>query len=216
MKKLLFITIALIMPMFMFGQSYSALWKKVQDAEDKDLPKTQYEVLQKIVAKAQKEKQYGQLLKAELMGAQTMVAIAPDSLKPEVDRIVARYNNATDEVLRMVYQTVLYQISNENSQLKLDVKKPELTPEMCQLLAKTKDKSYGPFVVMGVDAALFNKDMLSVIGSELGYYEQLRDYYNEAGNQKAVDILDAYLAVKSYHAAGRSHSLLRQCHREVG
>ena len=185
--------------MFMFGQSYSALWKKVQDAEDKDLPKTQYEVLQKIVAKAQKEKQYGQLLKAELMGAQTMVAIAPDSLKPEVDRIVARYNNATDEVLRMVYQTVLYQISNENSQLKLDVKKPELTPEMCQLLAKTKDKSYGPFVVMGVDAALFNKDMLSVIGSELGYYEQLRDYYNEAGNQKAVDILDAYLAVKRYH-----------------
>ena len=47
MKKILVITIALIMPMFIFGQSYSALWKKVTDAEEKDLPKTQYEVLQK-------------------------------------------------------------------------------------------------------------------------------------------------------------------------
>ena len=89
MKKFVLITIALIMPMFMFGQSYSALWKKVQEAEEKDLPKTQYEVLQQIVKKATKEAQYGQLLKAELMGAQAMAAIAPDSLKPEVDRIVA-------------------------------------------------------------------------------------------------------------------------------
>ena len=64
MKKFVLITIALIMPMFMFGQSYSALWKKVQEAEEKDLPKTQYEVLQQIVKKANKEAQYGQLLTA--------------------------------------------------------------------------------------------------------------------------------------------------------
>ena len=61
------------MPMFLFGQSYSALWKQVSEAEEKDLPKTQYEVLQKIVKKAEKEQQYGQLLKAELYAAQTMV-----------------------------------------------------------------------------------------------------------------------------------------------
>ena len=67
MKKFVLITIALIMPMFIFGQSYSALWKKVQEAEEKDLPKTQYEVLQQIVKKANKEAQYGQLLKAELI-----------------------------------------------------------------------------------------------------------------------------------------------------
>ena len=198
MKKLLFITIALIMPMFMFGQSYSALWKKVQNAEEKDLPKTQYEVLQQIVNKAQKEKQYGQLLKAELMGAQTMAAIAPDSLKPEINRIVERYNNATDEALRLVYQTVLYQIRDSQSRIELDIKKPQLTPEVCKLLAKTKDKSYEPFVVMGVDAAVFGNDMLSVIGAELGYYQELRDYYNSVGNQKAVSILDAHLAVEQY------------------
>ena len=131
MKKILVITIALIMPMFIFGQSYSALWKKVADAEQKDLPKTQYEVLQQIVTKAAKEKQYGQLLKAELMGAQTMAVIAPDSLKPEITRIENRYKAATDEVLRMVYQTVLWKISDENYSLALGYKEPQLTPELC-------------------------------------------------------------------------------------
>ena len=187
------------MPMFIFGQSYSALWKKVQDAEEKDLPKTQYEVLQQIVKKAQKETQYGQLLKAELMGAQAMAAIVPDSLKPEVDRIVARYNQTQDAVLRLVYQTVLYQIAEDQYSLKLDVKKPQLTPEVCKLLAKTKEKSFEPFVVMGEDAAIFGNDMLSVIGSELNELKLLRDYYAGAGNQKAVSLLDANLAVQEYH-----------------
>lgn len=199
MKKILVITIALIMPMFIFGQSYSALWKKVADAEQKDLPKTQYEVLQQIVTKAAKEKQYGQLLKAELMGAQTMAVIAPDSLKPEITRIENRYKAATDEVLKMVYQTVLWQISDENYSLALGYKKPQLTPEICKLLAKAKDKSFEPFVILGTDASVFGNDMLSVIGAELGGYKLMREYYNNAGNQKAVSVLDAKLAVEKYH-----------------
>ncbi len=199
MKKILFITIALIMPMFMLGQSYSALWKKVKEAEEKDLPKTQYEVLQQIVKKATKEAQYGHLLKAELMGAQAMTAIAPDSLKPEVDRIVARYNNAKNEVLRLVYQTVLYQIASDQYSLKLDIKKPQLTPEVCKLLAKTKERTFEPFVVMGADASVFGNDMLSVIGGELGEIKTLRAYYNQVGNQKAVSLLDANLAIQDYH-----------------
>lgn len=199
MKKILVITIALIMPMFIFGQSYSALWKKVADAEQKDLPKTQYEVLQQIVTKAAKEKQYGQLLKAELMGAQTMAVIAPDSLKPEITRIENRYKAATDEVLRMVYQTVLWQISDENYSLALGYKKPQLTPEICKLLAKAKDKSFEPFVILGTDASVFGNDMLSVIGAELGEYKLMREYYNNAGNQKAVSALDAKQAVEKYH-----------------
>ena len=200
MKKFLIITIALIMPMFLFGQSYSALWKQVSEAEEKDLPKTQYEVLQKIVKKAEKEQQYGQLLKAELYAAQTMVDIAPDSLKPEVNRIVARYQKATDKVQRLVYQTVLWQIDNENYSIDLGIKKPQLTPELCQLLAATKERSYKPFVVMGADASVFGNDMLSVIGAELGEYQQLHDYYQKTGNQKAVSIIDAHLAIDRYNA----------------
>ena len=200
MKKIIIITIALIMPMFMLGQTYSALWKKVSDAEEKDLPKTQYEILQKIATKAEKETRYGHLLKAELMGAQTMASIASDSLMPEVDRIVRRYREAKDEVLRLVYQTVLYQISVQHGSLKLDIKKPELTPDVCKLLAKAKDKNFEPFVILGTDAQVFGNDMLSVIGAELDYYKEMRDYYSAEGNKKAVSIIDAHLAVGRYHA----------------
>ena len=41
--------------MTLFGQTYKTLWKQVDEAEQKDLPRTQYDVLMKIVKKAQKE-----------------------------------------------------------------------------------------------------------------------------------------------------------------
>ena len=198
MRKLLVITLALLMPMIVFAQSYEALWKRVTEAEQKDLPKTQYEVLQQIAAKAQTEQQYGQLLKAELYGAQVLTNIAPDSLKPAINRIVARYHICEDPVLRTVYQTVLWQIDKENNDLKLGIQKPELTPELCHLLAKTKDKTLEPFVVLGADAKVFNNDLLSVIGAELEEYQLLRDYYSAAGNKKAVEALDAKLAVDKF------------------
>ena len=105
-RSILFIIIALTtMPIALFGQTYSALWKQVKEAEAKDLPKTEYEVLQKIVTKATKEKAYGQLLKAELQGALVMQSISPDSLKPAVERIIARCEATKEIPLKTVYQT---------------------------------------------------------------------------------------------------------------
>ena len=37
------------------GQTYTALWKQAEEAEKKDLPRSQYDVLMKIVDKAQRE-----------------------------------------------------------------------------------------------------------------------------------------------------------------
>ncbi|MBR4730057.1 MAG: hypothetical protein IK075_07330, partial [Prevotella sp.] len=102
------------MPFALFGQTYSALWKKAREAGDKDLPQTQYEVLQQIVKKATKEKAYGQLLEAELASAQAMTSIAPDSLKPAMERISQHAEETTDVVLRTIYQTVLYKVYNDN------------------------------------------------------------------------------------------------------
>ena len=57
---------ALMMPLFVFGQGYDALWKQVEKAGQNDLPKTEQDVLRKIVAKAEKEKAYGHFMKAQL------------------------------------------------------------------------------------------------------------------------------------------------------
>ena len=197
MKKSFTLFIAMMMPLFLFGESYSSLWKKVSEAEQKDLPKTEYELLQKIVKKASKDKAYGQLLKAELQGAQVMAEIAPDSLKPAVERIRERGEAAKDEVLRMVYQTVLYNVCSSNSPLGIEVSKPDLTIELCEKLAKVKDKTYRPFIIQGADAGIFNYDLLSVVGYELDEYRMLHEFYEQKGNRRAACIT----AVEAYKYA---------------
>ena len=192
MKKfLVLLTLFVFMPFAVFGQSYSALWKKAKEAENKDLPKTQYEVLQQIVEKATKEKAYGQLLKAELEGASVMAGIAPDSLKPAMERISQRCEETQDVVLKTVYQTVLYNVYSNNRELEVTPVKPELTEELCSQLAQVKDETYNPFVLEGEDSKIFDHDMLSVIGYELDDYEPLYNYYSKSGNRQAACVTAA-------------------------
>ena len=167
MKKSIILIIALVMPIFLFGQTYKSLWNQVEEAEKKDLPKTEYEVLQKIVKKATKEKAYGQLLKAELQAAQVMAEIAPDSLKPAMDQMQQHWLDTKDEVLRLVWQTVLYKVSSGNAELEMNIERPKLTDGLCAKLSRIKDEAYSPLVIRGADAAIFDHDLLHVIGYEL-------------------------------------------------
>ena len=184
----------MMIPIFLFGESYSSLWKKVEEANEKDLPQTEYDLLQKIVAKAEKGKDYGQLLTAELQSADVMAHIAPDSLRPAMERLQQRYETTTDVVLKTVYQTALYRIYNRNYSLGMTIEAPELTPELCEQLARVKDAAYSPFVIKGVDAGIFNNDLLHVIGYEVDNhrnYEAMYDYYKKVGNRRAACITAA-------------------------
>ena len=174
--------------MTLFGQTYSSLWKQAEEAEKKDLPRTQYDVLMKIVKKAQKEGEYGQLMAAELAGSRVMGTIAPDSLLPAVERMEQRYQAATDKALAAVYATVLKKIYTDNRQLEKDPKDLTVTldAETCQRLAAVKAADYKPLVTIGRDSKLFNDDMLSVVGYELRDFHPLHDYYQKAGNRVAT------------------------------
>ena len=201
MKKFLVLLISLVMPFALFGQTYSALWKKVEEAGEKDLPKTQYEVLQQIVKKATKEKAYGQLLKAELASAQAMASIAPDSLRPAMERMKQRCEETDDVVLKTVYQTALWKVNSSNAFVltrdnvgaggEVVFKKPELTEELCHQLAQVKDNTYEPFVIEGSDSKIFNHDMLIVVGQELDEWEPLYHYYEKNGNGAAACVTAA-------------------------
>ena len=210
MKKsiITIITALMTMPIALFGQSYSALWKQVQEAADKDLPQTQYEILQKIVAKASREKAYGQLLKAELKGMQTMQAIAPDSLKPAVERMMERTAKTGDTVLKTVYQTIAYQICTENTGLELEAEKPVLSEQLCQQLAQVRDESFVPFIVKQTDSKAFDHDLLSVIGFELKDYQPLYTYYNKVGNRQAVCVTAARLLEEDKLTVNQADSLM--------
>ena len=192
MKKIFISLIVMIMPMMLFGQSYASLWKKVEQAQDKDLPQTEYELLQKIVAKAEKGRDYGQLLKASLLSAQAMASVASDSLRPAMEEMKRKCEATNDEVLRTVWQTVLYRVCSRNYSLGMQVERPKLTEELCGKLAKVKDKTYAPFVIHGADASIFDNDLLHVIGYELDYeYDTLYDYYKKVGNRRAACIVAA-------------------------
>ena len=188
MKKSIILIIALIMPIFLFGQTFKSLWNQVEEAEKKDLPKTEYEVLQKIVKKATKEKAYGQLLKAELQAAQVMAEIAPDSLKPAMDQMQQHWLDTKDEVLRLVWQTVLYKVSSANAELEMKIERPKLTDDLCTKLSKIKDESYNPLVIRGADAGIFDHDLLHVVGYELYEHRMLHDFYVKTGNRRAACI----------------------------
>lgn len=198
-----------MMPMMLFGQTYSALWKKVETAEKKDLPKSQYELLQKIVNKAAKEKAYGQLLKAELQAAQVMQSIAPDSIVPAVKGIQKRCDATVDPTLKVVYQTVLWRVWRDNWRLHEEdedgnvpqaPEKPVLTPERCVQLAQVKAEMYQPFVITREDSKLFNHDLLSVVGYELNTFEPLYNYYKQTSNREAACLtgLEMYANERSF------------------
>ena len=186
-QKLFILIISLVMPFMTWGQTYSALCKKVDEAEKKDLPQTMSKVLQQIVDKATTEKAYGQLMKAELKNAQVKASVAPDSLKPAVEALETRCQGINDEVLRIVYQTVLYRIHRYNRTiLEKEPQKPELTAALCAKLAQVKDETYVPFVEVESDSKLFDHDLLIIVGQELSAYQEMHDYYEKKGNRQAA------------------------------
>ena len=194
MKKrtLTIIAILLLIPMWIFGQTYQSLWKQVKNAEDEDLPQTAMKHLAAIEKKANAEKAYGQLMKASLYYAKLQNEVAPDSLKPSVERIEKEEAATKDPVLRAVYDAVLYRIYRDNHSLSEDDWKEKVEGWRTKALAnpdalgKVKDKSYEPFVEIGKDADIYDNDMLSVIGYELKAWDWMHAYYEKTGNRPAA------------------------------
>ena len=178
--------------MTMFCQSYKQLWKQVEQAQQKDLPQQVMTLTDRIAARARKERQYGQLLKAQLMHAETQYSVAPDSLPAEIRRLESAMNQSQDGALRAVYATVLSRLyggyalqENDSAVQKRDTYAAMALADPA-LLASKKATTYQPFIVAGTDSRLFNDDLLSFIGRALRRYDVMHDYYVQHGNRPAA------------------------------
>lgn len=180
LRRLYIIIIVLLCPFFVEAQNYSSLWKEVERAGEKDLPKTQMQLLDKIAVKAQKERAYGHMLKAQMMRSRLQVEIAPDSLQAELQRLRAL---ETDEVSAVIYEAVLSRVDDKPFELK----------GREELLASKKAETYFPFVEKGIDSGLFNGDLLHVVGMYTENYEAMYQYYLKQGNRRAA-MMSAVLA----------------------
>jgi len=183
----------LLVPMGLFSQTYQDMWKQVEQALDKDLPKTAMEHLQKIESKAQKERAYGQLLRATLSYARQQARIAPDSLQPAVVRLEKKAEATQDVALKAVYHTVLSKIYEDNGRTlgeeSADKAEKYRQQAMSQpeALAKVKTEPYEPFVIKGKDSKVYyDDDLLNVVGRTLEAWQWLHEYYSKVGNRKAA------------------------------
>ncbi len=211
MKKLLTVLTLLFMMSFnLFAQSYAELWKQVNVAQGKDLPKTQISVLKKIVAKAQKEKSYGNLLAAELLTSSLQTQISPDSVDSEKTRLKKLCAKAekTDKVLHAVYCCALGKLfGNGEDKSEPNTNYFDKAVANPALLAGVEYGKYTPLIEAGKDDAIFKNDLLHVIAFEAQRYDVADKYYTSVGNREAA-CYSAYMNVKDENDKAAFDSLI--------
>ncbi|MBQ8656697.1 MAG: alpha-2-macroglobulin [Prevotella sp.] len=221
MKKSLFLTFMLMMtmPVVLFGQSYKKLWQQLEEAQEKDLPQQTMQLADKIADKARREKEYGHLLKAQLLRMETQFSVAPDSLKPEINRLEAECQRANDGALKAVYATVLSRLYDGYSGSRLDSAEQkskayaELALANPKLLAATKATNYEPFIIKGKDSRYFDNDLLSFIGRALSNYDAMHAQYVKSGNRAGACLSALWLLqeeTKNYYYDYRESPYVHQ------
>lgn len=167
---------------------YKSLWNEVYNHAKADLPRSQKQVLQRIMERARGEKNYGQLLTAQLMSAALTVSISPDSLMAVVAQLRKEERQAaySDEALAAVYRTVLSRLllsrHLEPDTAAMMAKKAMENPE---LLAAKSALDWQPFLVRGADGSIFGDDLLSVVGFATENAKAVHEYYLGTDNRKA-------------------------------
>lgn len=215
-KTFLTIMAALMMPMASFADGYTALWKQFGQAQKKDMPKSQIEILDKIATQAEKQKSYGNLLKAETNRFNVLASISNDSVANAVRRFESRAAAAekTDKALAAVYYCVLsdvYRTVSWNTTGFPDAARQSAdyagkALQDAALLAGEKAEGYAPFVKKGVDSRIFNHDLLSVIGYKLRAFKKLNQYYTKAGNRTAALMTGLEMVEQDERAAGDTYA----------
>lgn len=198
-RNILSLLIALFATMQVAAQTYDNLWKQAEINAQKDQPKSEIAVMQKIIAKASAAKDYGQLLAAEMRQMTLWKEISVDSLEPNVKRMEAEVLKVKDPALKAVRYAVLGKVYCDMNEKKSQefFKKALEQPE---LLARHTSAEYVPLTLKGVDGSSFSNDLLHLIGFEADSkeaYLQLYTYYNKVGNRGAA-CLCAYKLIEKY------------------
>lgn len=208
-SRLISLVVAMLMPLAAIADSYTSLWKQFDSAMQKDHPQSALKVLVQITDKAQRERAYGQLLKAQVSIAGCETMMSPDSLLPAIERLKHAEQTAVssgDNVLAAVYQSVLGSVYTDNRQLLDDgvaIGKEYYAKSMAHpdALASSYATGYEPFVVDGVDSKYYYDDLLHIIGMRADDYRTMHDYYASHGKREGA-LLTALELVKKSRRAG--------------
>lgn len=186
------------------ADDFSRLWKQIEELERNEQPRTEIEMLDRIINKATRQHAYGHLIKAQMKRISCLTSITPDSLLPEILKLEEDIvtNDIYNEVTKAIYHSILAQIYNEQGyRLGIEDYKVKsqkhylLSLNNIPLLAKTKYNEFNPIIENGVNSDLFGNDLLHILGFRAEAYDQLYDYYNATSNIPAT-IITAVLKEK--------------------
>ena len=113
-RNILTLLIALLALQQTVAQTYDNLWKQAEIIAQKDQPRSEIAVMQKIIAKASAAKDYGQLLAAEMRQTTLWKEISADSLEPNVKRMEAEVLKVKDPALKAVRYAVLGKVYRDS------------------------------------------------------------------------------------------------------
>ena len=153
-----------------FAQSYTSLWKEVKTFMKDDLPKSALKSVDKIIARAHKNGDGGQLIVGLLTRRQLSGQISPDSataMIPAIERYMEEEQRAEMKSLYHVVLGELYQTDNAHLNEQAPLKSIEhycRAMDNPELLSKAKAGTYIPFVIeSGSDSKYFHGDLLNIV-----------------------------------------------------
>ena len=195
--RLIFILFLSVMTTSSFATSYSQLWSQFAKAQSADHPKEMVACLDEIIAKARPAKDYGQLIKAEMLRVGVRADISPDSLQNDLARLdKERKSAAPSSPERAIWSCLLAKVyeGQEDKALLVKTLKTEAMAYPATLAA-TSATGYEPTVCTEDFSKIFYNDLLHVIGMELREYDWLHNYYATHDNRPAACIC-AVLAMR--------------------
>lgn len=215
MKKIVSTIVALSLAASGVAQSYTGLWKKVDDAVTNDLPKTALDHARTIREKAAGEHNDAQYIKARLTIYKCQAEVSPDSAQAELDGMEGALSQTASPVTRALWYNALGVLYRHGagavSAGSVDAEK--LRARGLQYLLKALDDpeatasaridDYLPLFKKGYESRYFGNDLLHVIYRS--YFDEvfrayadttciptisrLRQFYLHHGNRDAALLL---------------------------
>ncbi len=174
------------------AESYGNLWKKVEKAEKESLPQTVIDLTSDIMTKAMDERNAGQMMKAYMCRKEYRERLDPDNFHIDLTDMEQWAQEDADPVNRAVVHSLLaeqyadYMSENGYSlrgRAELDVREApddmrEWTANLFvakvdshtqaalqdeDILLKTENAAYKPFVVQGDDSKFYGHDMFHLL-----------------------------------------------------
>lgn len=181
-------------------QTYESMWEEVEKAHNNDFPKKVINIATEILFKAQKEKNFSQVMKAWTEIVRQKRDLSPDSMK--VVTLPDYPHSVTNDIAA---NAILASDGKDTDRSELYDSICEAIKQNKEVLFKTKISDYYPIAENGNDSAIFNKDMLSIMTfyvaeninisneSVISLFDDVSRFYLDKGNKAAWAILRAFM-----------------------